>query len=673
MASSTALPNAPVVDLGRNVILQPPLSRCGHGPGLIIIRPSDFAACQHKNTSLDPEPLQKWAEESYAVVQVTLDAEVSGDEAHVLNLVKTGMEGLVAREECNKKESFGLLVYGSKGDYSPMFEAVLQTLGTATGKIAAVVCFEIWRTPTDIPVVLHVPGKRPVPESQQNTVVYSYPEASSAAFTVPGHSEFKISSAGVAHTRSLTFLKKHMDGPYFDLEKIWDEHTYYEFGDRSVEKTMATMVQEPYVNHVPTLTGGVGRARLSKFYLEHFIFNNPEDTELELISRTVGTDRVVDEFIFCLTHNKEVDWLAPGIPPTGKPLRIPFTAVVNIRGDRLYHEHIAWDQATVLVQLGLLPEYLPYPYALPNGQVPGPGKRFEYRVPAAGAETAAKMQDEHLVPSNQIGSGKAIAVRLVQEGYSVCINDIPSVTTEIQNVVAEINAANEPLGDKPVVPVENSRPRAIGISADVTSSAAVEAMVKETVAKLGPLTLMVANAGVAQVKPLLEVTEEDVDHVMSINFKGVFNCYTHAARQMIAQGNPESAAGVGVYKIIGAASIVAHKPFPTLGIYSASKWAVRGMTQAMAMEMARHKITVNAYAPGIVGTAMWDEIDARMGEIEGRPKGASLKLYSERSIALGRTSVPEDVAGLVGGFLASKDSDYVTGQTMLVDGGIIFT
>lgn len=92
----------------------------------------------------------------------------------------------------------------------------------------------------------------------------------------------------------------------------------------------------------------------------------------------------------------------PGIPPTGKSLRIPFTAIVNIRGDRLYHEHIAWDQATVLVQLGLMPEYLPYPYALPDGKSPGPGRRFEYRVPAAGAESAGKLENENFVPSNQM-------------------------------------------------------------------------------------------------------------------------------------------------------------------------------------------------------------------------------------------------------------------------------
>lgn len=169
--------------------------------------------------------------------------------------------------------------------------------------------------------------------------------------------------------------------------------------------------------------------------------------------------------------------------------------------------------------------------------------------------------------------------------------------------------------------------------------------------------------------------------VFDVNFTGVYNCYTAAAKQMIKQGDPRELYGkdeegrdaVGVYKIIGAASIVGFKAFATLGIYSASKWAVRGLTQAMAMEMAPHRITVNTYAPGIVGTGMWDQIDEALGEMQGRPKGESIQKYSRELIALGRTSEPEDVAGLVGGFLATRDSDYVTGQTMLVDGGIIFT
>jgi NAD(P)-dependent dehydrogenase (short-subunit alcohol dehydrogenase family) len=125
-------------------------------------------------------------------------------------------------------------------------------------------------------------------------------------------------------------------------------------------------------------------------------------------------------------------------------------------------------------------------------------------------------------------------------------------------------------------------------------------------------------------------------------------------------------------KLLGAASIVAFKPFALLSHYSASKWAVRGMTQAFAMEMAEHKITVNAYAPGIVGTAMWDLIDEELGKKKGVGKGETIKRYSEELIALGRTSVPEDVSGVVS-FLAGRDSDYVTGQRVVVDGGIIFT
>lgn len=268
-------------------------------------------------------------------------------------------------------------------------------------------------------------------------------------------------------------------------------------------------------------------------------------------------------------------------------------------------------------------------------------------------------------------SGKAIALRLVQDGYSVCINDIPSSQDAIDATVNELSTAiRQPA--QPAQPEEIAPSRVIGVAADVTSSTQVERLVKDAVEKLGPLTLMVANAGIAQVKPLLAVTEEDIDTVLSVNVKGVFNCYTQAARQMIAQGDPGEAAGVGAYKILGAASIVSHKPFPTLGVYSASKWAVRGLTQAMAMEMAPHRITVNAYAPGIVDTAMWEQIDDGLGALEGRGKGESLKLYSDRFIALGRTSRPEDVAGLVG-FLAGPDSDYVTGQTMVVDGGVIFT
>lgn len=209
-------------------------------------------------------------------------------------------------------------VYGSRGDYPLHANAVKEI----DERIVATICFDAWSLPEQ-PTLMHLSGSRDSVENRDTLSIYLYPELSSG-FIVPGHEHFKSSSAGVAHTRSLGFMKKHLQGPYFDLEKIWEEHAYFEFGERSVEKTMATMVQEPYVNHVPTvssfsrlyesrltsqITGGIGRTHLSSFYLNHFIFNNPHNTELDLISRTIGTDRIVDEFIFCLTHNKEIDWL----------------------------------------------------------------------------------------------------------------------------------------------------------------------------------------------------------------------------------------------------------------------------------------------------------------------------------------------------------------------------
>jgi meso-butanediol dehydrogenase/(S,S)-butanediol dehydrogenase/diacetyl reductase len=123
-------------------------------------------------------------------------------------------------------------------------------------------------------------------------------------------------------------------------------------------------------------------------------------------------------------------------------------------------------------------------------------------------------------------------------------------------------------------------------------------------------------------------------------------------------------------KIISAASIAGHEGFPMLGVYSATKFAVRGLTQAAAQELAPFGITVNAYAPGIVGTGMWELIDERLSEYNGAPRGENFKRYSEE-IALGRSSVPEDVANFVS-FLAGPDSDYMTGQTPMIDGGMVY-
>ncbi|KAL2264211.1 hypothetical protein VTK26DRAFT_487 [Humicola hyalothermophila] len=375
------------------ISIQPPLTRRGSGPGLVLVVSATLDLRRHEKT-LDPPPLKKWAEEGYAVAQI-LVGDGASSFADQLAIAMSELEKLPERTG----DKFGLVAIL---DDTVMGLETLSAAITACPKIAAAVFYGCCPAKElTVPALAHLPGKDKGDTRGPNLTVHAYPSAA-RYFTIPSHHDYRASSAAVSHTRSLTFLKPLLGGPYFDLEAIWDEHTRYEFADRSVEETMATMVDEPYVNHVPVMTGGIGRDSLTSFYRNHFIFSNPGDAALELVSRTVGIDRIVDEFLFNCTHDRVIDWLIPGVPPTFKPLSIPFTSIVNIRGDRLYHEHIAWDQGTVLRQLGLLPEYLPFPYSLPGDKKPGEGNRFDYRVPVAGVETAQKLVDENAGPSNEM-------------------------------------------------------------------------------------------------------------------------------------------------------------------------------------------------------------------------------------------------------------------------------
>jgi meso-butanediol dehydrogenase/(S,S)-butanediol dehydrogenase/diacetyl reductase len=252
-----------------------------------------------------------------------------------------------------------------------------------------------------------------------------------------------------------------------------------------------------------------------------------------------------------------------------------------------------------------------------------------------------------LVTGGARGIGRGIALRLASDGLDVAVADLPNMHDAAQKVADEIGASGRGSGV---------------IDVDVSDAGQVDAMIAETVDRLGRLDVMVANAGVAQVAPLLDVTPTEFDQLMAVNLRGVFLCYTAAARQMITQG--------GGGKIIGAASIAAHKGFAMLGHYSASKWAVRGLTQAAAQEWAEHGITVNAYCPGIVGTDMWVYIDEKLAQADGLQKGEALAKFSEL-ITLGRVETPEDVAAFVS-YLASRDSDYMTGQSVMIDGGVLF-
>ena len=165
-----------------------------------------------------------------------------------------------------------------------------------------------------------------------------------------------------------------------EMVLLWESHTRLEFATKDAEATVATMTPDNYVNHVPVMTGGRGRDEMIAFYGRHFIPRMPADTTLRLLARTVGSDRLIDEFVFAFTHDVEMDWMLPGVPPTGRKVEVPMVVVVQFEGDKIACERIYWDQASVLVQIGRLD---------PAG------------LPAVGVAATRKFEDPRL-PSNEL-------------------------------------------------------------------------------------------------------------------------------------------------------------------------------------------------------------------------------------------------------------------------------
>ena len=177
-----------------------------------------------------------------------------------------------------------------------------------------------------------------------------------------------------------TGINKSLTSAQQRLSELWEEHVRYEFSTRNTEDTLATMVEDAYVNHIPVLTGGSGRDELREFYSKRFIPQMPPDTEMTPVSRTIGEDQIVDEMVFKFTHSIRMDWMLPGVAPTGKRVEVPLVAIVRFRDGKLAHEHIYWDQASVLVQIGLLDVS---------------------KLPVAGVESACKVLDPSL-PANAL-------------------------------------------------------------------------------------------------------------------------------------------------------------------------------------------------------------------------------------------------------------------------------
>lgn len=250
-----------------------------------------------------------------------------------------------------------------------------------------------------------------------------------------------------------------------------------------------------------------------------------------------------------------------------------------------------------------------------------------------------------LVTGGGQGIGRAIALRLARDGADIAIADLNE--EEASAVVDKVRAVGR---------------KATSFRADVSNREEVYAAIDHAEKELGGFDIIVNNAGIANVQPLLEVTPEEVDRILKINVQGVLWGIQAGARKF----KERKVKG----KIISASSIAGHEGFAMLGIYSATKFAVRALTQAAAKELASDGITVNAYCPGVVGTDMWVEIDKRFAELTGAKVGATYKKYVD-GIALGRAETPEDVAAFVS-YLAGPDSDYMTGQAPLIDGGMVY-
>lgn len=250
-----------------------------------------------------------------------------------------------------------------------------------------------------------------------------------------------------------------------------------------------------------------------------------------------------------------------------------------------------------------------------------------------------------LVTGAAQGIGRGIALRLAKDGFDLALVDLKA--EKLADVAKEVKA----LGRKVTT-----------FGADISNRDQVYAAIDHAEKELGGFDVMVNNAGIAQVKAIADVEPKDMDLIFKINVDGVLWGIQAAATKFKTRQQKG--------KIINACSIAGHDGFAMLGVYSATKFAVRALTQAAAKEYASAGITVNSYCPGIVGTDMWVEIDARFAALTGAKKGETYKKYVD-GIALGRAQTPDDVAALVS-FLASPDSDYITGQSILTDGGIVY-
>lgn len=299
-------------------------------------------------------------------------------------------------------ETYAIVAYGDAA------ALVLESAMRPMPKLCAVIAYYppyMPKTSADFPpslnLTIHLSGAQQFGTRHQRN--YRYTETKSG-FAESDLEEFDKPAATVAWSRTLGTLRRGF-GIERDLELVWDDHQKLrdevaaEDNEDEAEELLKTMVPDCSINHVPTMTGGVGQKRLRRFYAEFFSKSRPKDLRKKLVSRTVGVDRVVDELFVTFTHDVELHWMLPGVPPTGKAVEVAMVVIVAIRGGKIEKEHVYWDQASVLEQIGLInPSIVPETF---KTNEESQGEKIK-RLPVLGSEAAVKVVDEEKGRSNRL-------------------------------------------------------------------------------------------------------------------------------------------------------------------------------------------------------------------------------------------------------------------------------
>lgn len=323
----------------------------------------------------DPAELAQWKSEGYEVEYI------ARADSHTFELLGDSLES---------SEKYCIIAYGAAATLA------LEYALYPVGNLAALICYYPTGLPSTFPsddypkrirhIFIHIPDAQPFNfdiTRKVPSLKYQLYQNAKPGFAEKMTINYNPIAQGLAHTRTLAVVREVL-GPRVDLEEIWGEHLLASFVAKKANRTLDSMVKEPYVNHIPTLTGGNGYAELHRFYNEYFIPNNPPSLSLRQITRTVGVDRVVDEMICRFEHTTEVSWMLPGVKPTGRKIEIPIVIIACIKAGKVLTEHVYWDQASVLKQIGVV-------------DFTG--------LPVAGPESAWKVEDRESVAGNSMLRG----------------------------------------------------------------------------------------------------------------------------------------------------------------------------------------------------------------------------------------------------------------------------